>query len=401
MRTRFALVFGLGLLSPTPAQATPPATTAAELMPLQVGARWVYDVTRTSLPPTKPVRSTVVDEGRCVLPDGEEVHQLRVETAGENAPRFEAWSLGDAGIRRFLALDDRVRGAIDFASAPLRWLDWPARKGDSWRWQGKHDVAFASDGHGWTHQATVVGTEEAITVPAGSFRAVHVRVESAHENVRQLLRELWFAPGVGLVRERHEDAEHDVERVLVAFAKPTDDREARVQRHLEEELANPKTPAWNNTPFVQWLEAGPEALWLPGAIAVVHTDTGSRLYYVGEKVLGFAVNQRELLAASLRDAFGTETARLPNHVPIDALALLLARAEAARLGFERVREAPVTLKPQYAPHPASHRRAAVEVIGGARDGTDRRVALWIDLRRQSDVQFATDYVPPPAARQPR
>src|SRR5262245_66401252 len=105
MRTRFALVFGLGLLSPTRAQATPPPPTAAELMPLQVGARWVYDVTFASLTPAKPVRSTVVDEGRCVLPEGQEVHQLRVETAGENAPRFEAWSLGDAGIGRLLARD--------------------------------------------------------------------------------------------------------------------------------------------------------------------------------------------------------------------------------------------------------------------------------------------------------
>jgi hypothetical protein len=228
-----------------------------------------------------------------------------------------------------------------------------------------------------------------------------VHVASAHEDVKQLTRELWFAPDVGLVRERHQDAEHFVERVLVSFTKPTEDREARVQRHLEKELANPKTPAWNNTPYVLWLEAGPEALWLPGAIAVVHTESGSRLYYVGDAVHGFAVNERELLAASLRDAFGTKTARLPNHVPVEDLALLLARAEAARLGFERVRKVPVTLKPDHPLPRDSHRRAAVEVIGGARDGTDRRVAVWIALRRDSDVQFATDFVPPPAARQPR
>lgn len=385
-----ALALPIAALAPARAQSW----TARELLPLQVGAQWTYDVRVDGLRRGTPARSTVVDENRCLLADGREVHQLRVATAGEPA-RFEAWAADEVGIARLLPRDALTRGAIDFDAAPLRWLAGPVRKGNTWQWQGGNDLA-AADGRGWQHIATIVATDERIAVPAGSFAAVHVRVESSHEGTIQLTRELWFAPQVGLVREHHRDAELDLERALVSFAPGPDDRERRLREHLDRELANPRTPAWNNSPFVQWLDGGPELLLLQGSIAVVRTDAGAALYHVGpDTVRRFEAADNGTLGAVVRAEFGTETALPPVHVPAASLALLLARAEASRLGFARIEPVPVTLAPRRELPRDAHRTAAVEVKGGALDGTERRVAAWVALRRQSLVQVATDATPAP------
>jgi hypothetical protein len=266
------------------------------------------------------------------------------------------------------------------------------RAGATWKWQGGHDVAIAADGRTWTHDAEIVATNEKVTVPAGTFAAVHVRVASADGGMARLTRDLWFAPGVGLVREQHRDAEQTIERELVAFAPGHDDREARLREHLDRELADPKTAAWNNRPFVQWLEDGAELLLLQGAVAVVRTDAGASLYHVCPKTVHrFRADDGATLAAVMRAEFETQTALPPASVPTTGLALLLARAEASRLGFARIREVPVTLAPPRSLPRDGLRTAAVEVSGGALDGTERRVAVWLSLRRQSNVQISTDY----------
>lgn len=388
-----ARIVAVAFAATTLAQAPTPA--AHDLMPLQVGSEWVYDATVTSLARSKPVRSTVTAEAKCVLADGREVHQLRVETADEKSPHFEAWSVGDDGITRFLAVDARRRGAIAFDATPLAWLRLPGKAGSQWQWQGKHDIAVAFPERGWTHVAEIVAGEELVAVPAGSFRAVHVRVVSSHDGQAQLHRDLWFAPNVGIVREQHRDAEMSFQRELVAFRTAKQDREARLRQEIDKDLMNPATPAWNNTPFVQWIEDGPEALLLPGALAVVRTDVGAKLWFVGaDSVHALQANQATTLAPVMREAFGT--AMPPVDAPIESLARLLARAEAARLGFARIREVPVTLAPPRAPSNRSHRRAAVEVQGGALDGTTRRVAVWVAVSQSSDVQVATDLDPPKA-----
>jgi hypothetical protein len=61
----------------------------------------------------------------------------------------------------------------------------------------------------------------------------------------------------------------------------------------------------------------------------------------------------------------------------------------------------VSLTPRRPVPRDSHRHTAVEVIGGAPDGTLRRVAVWLTIRRSTDLQVATDVVDPDAAGRSR
>jgi hypothetical protein len=169
-----------------PAQQPAAGAEPTAWLPLQPGARWVYAVERAENQGWVDAgTSTVTAEIGGTLADGRRVHQLRVEATGERAPRFEQWSVEADGVRRFSSRDPFVRGAIDAGAAPMQWLSLPAAPSTSWQWQGPHDLVADPEGLSWSHEAAIVAPDARIGVPAGGYRATHVRVASKRNGTVQ------------------------------------------------------------------------------------------------------------------------------------------------------------------------------------------------------------------------
>jgi hypothetical protein len=96
---------------------------------------------------------------------------------------------------------------------PVSLLRLPAKAGDRW------DVGFATKSRRVKGTATVKGGEE-VEVPAGKFKAV--RVDRAVDG-NELTFALWYAPGVGVVKEEfwRAGSRRDV-RVLVSITAGKD-----------------------------------------------------------------------------------------------------------------------------------------------------------------------------------
>lgn len=353
------------------ANVAPPTVVPPNLAPLCTGAVWTYAVTEHDGTTVRRSLQTVTDEGPYSLPGGGTVHRLRLETSRPAAVTFTCWSTDAFGVHEHVLGDAGRRGTIDVAAAPALLLSVPLDAGATWRCGA--------------HTATLVDAAAEVLVPAGRFTTAHVRIDGPAP------RELWFADGVGLVRERRVDGERREVRELTAFAPGADTRRERLLAHLDELLGKGHVPAFNNTPWIGWIDRAPEAMVLPGHVAVVKTETWSRCWYVdAHGCHAFEPREADRIALAARAAFGTDTALPPADVPAEALALLLARTWAERLhlaNVTRAAEVTLTARPLLGDSP---RRAAVQVAGGAPDGTERRVAVWLSLDRSSDVQVATD-----------
>jgi hypothetical protein len=379
------------------ALVVPLAAQAEPLLPQRADAHWSWRQTRHSPDGAPPVTTTVValDEGGGTMPDGERVHQWQLTTDGA-APWFACWSLRADGLYRHPMQNTSVRGTIARDRPSARLVALPLGTADTWTWRGP-DVTddAAGDLAELEHHATLVATEAKITVGAGTFRAVHVRIDSERGGTAVGTHSLWFAPGVGLVREERHRGEERTVRELQTFKLPRTTPRDRLVAHLERELGrNPKFPVFHATPWIVWVDDLPEALLLPGRIAVAKAETWSKCFYVDEKaVIEFEPREADKVALAARAAFGTKTAAPPATLPLRSLALLLARTHAERCNLGRVRETAPTLQSERKPGVKGD-TVNVEVIGGAPDGTDRRVAIWLTLARFSDVRIVTDAVVP-------
>ncbi len=373
--------------------AQAPQAAAVANLPLQHGTRWTYQETPPALsdkPDRKPNVVVVAAEGTAWLPDGTQVTQLRTEREG-SSPTF-AWLAVQAGALRQLHPRDRTqRAAFDAAIPRMVWLPANLQPGARWEWTGAHDLLTDTGGATFRHEATCTTLVAETNPPAGRFLTTHVRVVSKLDGKQVATRELWFAAEVGIVRERHQDGTREWTRELQRF-EPAPDDVPRLRAYVEAGLLRSE-PAWTNPPAVRWHEGGAESLLVPGRIAVTEGERGSRLYYVAagkDGIASFGVMRGDNAIAASRLAFGSDTAVPPESVPVRDIAVLLARTEADRRGMLRVHEVPLTLTPNRPQATDSHRRAAVQVQGGARDGTTRNVAVFLTLRRFTELQIATD-----------
>lgn len=384
---------GAAVLPAIPAQAPrSPAVLAAQL-PLQHGTRWTYTETAPAIAgkPPQERQLVVVAEGTAVLGDGTRVTQLRTERDGK-APTFAWVAIADGALRQLLPRDPTRRAAFDATAPGMVWLPANPRQGETWQWTGGHDLLTDTDGRAFTHTATCKSIAAVVATPRGTSTGTRVHVVSQLDGRNAAERELWFAPDVGLVREHHRDGTRSWERELVRY-EPAPDDAARLREHVVAELAHRSLPAWNNPPALRWHEGGPESLLVPGRIAVTEGERGSQLYYVDggpDGIARFGIDGGDHAIGASRLAFGSDSAVPPESMPVRDLALLLARAEADRRGMLRVHEVPLTLAPKRPPSTDSHRRAAVQVQGGARDGTTQNVAVFLTIRRFCDLQIATD-----------
>jgi hypothetical protein len=170
---------GLGATSAVLAQAPAALPPANEYYPIQVGNEWTYNFSMGETKEESVYRIASVD-----TVDGVEMYLLE-STIGGNVVATESLSVDDKGVHR-------CRNSNVPITPPVTILRNPVRAGDQWTTEAEADgVAFTVD--------TEISEEE-VTVPAGTFKAVKSVLKTSVEGT-DIESEYWFAPRVGMVRQ--------------------------------------------------------------------------------------------------------------------------------------------------------------------------------------------------------
>jgi len=322
-------------------EPAPPPNSGAHFLPLAEGTTWTWHVTRDDGDRRTERDETSVVWGEVPARDGTTVAQLRT-TRGEHVS-WSYWAARDDGVHVYRnAYLGRLRGA---GRDRERLLPAPVGATSKWEWDEQRTVQTMGGGkppdpeslrvH---HQAELLAMTAPVTVPAGSYRAVHVRIVSTGASIDgELRRDVYFARGTGIVKEEHTGTDVHQVRELTAFtlgtAQPLD--------------AEPLLRAWRTgrpelaVAEVEWLSAAEAECYVRGRFAILRLpDRASCVLVDAGGVTEFAVDDAALWTRLLR-AFladqnpaedGAAPARTGNDLPMTTLMFLAARLHGAVLG---------------------------------------------------------------------
>ncbi|MEX2244717.1 MAG: hypothetical protein WD716_12845 [Fimbriimonadaceae bacterium] len=153
-----------------------------------------------------------------------QTHALEVKA--EYSGGYEGYLYFGQNEEGFLSyFNSEMRGpGVDRQSAPILLAKMPFTKGLAWTWsepfrgQTSGEVTQRDLDRMTTHKtANIVSENEKVTVPAGTYRTVHIRVHAESEASGARTEDHWFAFGVGLVKSSYTTDGRATERVLMAF----------------------------------------------------------------------------------------------------------------------------------------------------------------------------------------
>lgn len=242
---------------------------AEAYMPCAEGTNWRWRRTTTIGDHAANAGVAIVNRGvfgTYRRADGSRWH-LIATSAGSPQPAFEHWNTEGPGL--LVEASETADGA---RSSPACWLAAPVGAVSQWQWTEERQKATIE------HRASIVGFEEVVTVPAGTFRSVHVQIVAIGGDEVET-HDLWFARGTGLVRSTRKVGEQSEETVLLAMIRGRDqtgDRLATLQV-----LAPPDWlwgPKGNAT--VKWLDQDPGSVAFGGRFAIVDNSAARRIAFV-------------------------------------------------------------------------------------------------------------------------
>ena len=181
-----------------------------DYFPTTPGYEWVYDISRTVLRSSEPLRQKSI------------VRNLRAENVG--AQRYYPKIYASGEKRYFTRTGDGVAYRRSGAQPPALILSYPPEPGANWRalsqlylfelpekpGQDRDRIRRDQTKPALTLEYTITGTDDVVEVPAGRFaRCVRVEAQGFLDlparrgpGIRSIKVEQtqWFAPGVGLVK---------------------------------------------------------------------------------------------------------------------------------------------------------------------------------------------------------
>ncbi len=284
--------------------------------PLLRDTCWTYDVTSTAQDGTtkKSMQQELV-WGPVPLRDGggtcQQVLQRRPMNDRDHIRAFYRQNTDDGHYVLGNGLLGGVRGRPRQGDWDMRLLAAPIGAVNQWQWErevpvqtsGASDRVARRPTNVIRHQARIVDPQVTVRVPLGTYECLHVRIESRMRRFGDSQQDLWFAPGIGIVRDLQSGDGRSIERVLVAFRpgrpEPADPR-ALIVRHIEETLN--ETDEYD---IVRPL-ADDLACHLRGHFALVRVgaETDLRMLYVDDEVVPFLIDDAAFWTARLREAGG-------------------------------------------------------------------------------------------------
>ncbi|MBP8301130.1 MAG: hypothetical protein KA020_12250 [Planctomycetes bacterium] len=258
--------------------------SGAAYLPLTQGSSWTWRLTRHNDADqgngSQSVREEVAFDFGEVKSDAGPCHQLLMTSSDHASVNTAYWSADATGIYEF---DHRYMQGIR-GPGRTRTRLVPAPLGVETRWMWNYQLSYQTMGkveRDPEHDKVscvgeLLAMAEDVTVPAGVFKAAHIRITSSCAWWQQpQVRDLWFARNVGLVKETHTDQYGSQLRELLNHvvgnppAKRDDD--AAVSQHLRED---PR--ARNQQPTVTWLPLEDADCYLHGRFAVVTFAAGTK-----------------------------------------------------------------------------------------------------------------------------
>jgi hypothetical protein len=317
------VVLAVRAFGPDPRGADPAAPAATpqdrdlRLLPLDPGAEWTYRVRRDGAEREVTMRvlsrlpAPVVCAGAPAT-----AHDLVVHDGDSSG--FTTFAANEHGLFRLGTARTETPMWLDPDAIPTELLPLPAgvetrwsTKASEWRRNqiaGRGGGGAAAGAGGWRSkrielevQGELVAPSVEVEVPAGKYRAAHVRLTMGTGDDR-MVEELWLAAGTGIVRRTiaFGGAEAEVDeltRFVPGRAEP--DPKATLAAFLRRDAALTELGPVKD---VAWMDAGPKSPHLRSALAVV-TFAERRLAFrvFGGKVTAFETADSDQWGTLVRD----------------------------------------------------------------------------------------------------
>ena len=209
-----ALCVGLTLgLCFTVSGAQETAKGAADYWPFKAGNTWTLltKIQDKNDPQTKTM-SQVITVSKATTKDGKTEAVLEYKAEGKTT-QTETYQ---ADAKSLMRIASGVGGGAKI-SPPFPVVLFPLTDGKKWDWKGTIKIN-GQDIAGSSHH-TIRGPET-LKTDAGTFQAMHVHVDltvTAQGQSQKLVNDYWFAPKVGLVKQKVTLGNQDVEGLVTSY----------------------------------------------------------------------------------------------------------------------------------------------------------------------------------------
>jgi hypothetical protein len=179
------------------AQAPSDKQNAPSYYPLKPGTKWTYEVDAGTGEKARMTNQIAKNE----MIDGKSM--ARFETVfNSSVQQVEHLSSTPEGVFRC-----RINGTE--VSPPVCVLKYPVKAGESWK-------ADAKLGDQVLKMKFVAGKLKEVTTSAGTYKAVSVETET-NDNGTNIKSKCWFAPDVGVVKQKLEIGDSSITLDLIKF----------------------------------------------------------------------------------------------------------------------------------------------------------------------------------------
>jgi hypothetical protein len=189
----------------THAQRAP--KSAADYWPFREGNTWTMDTTVGEKKLTQ-----IITVAKVTKTGGRTRAEVDYKTDGRSI-QIEIYEVDASSIRRVAAGPN----ASAKLTPPLPVVQFPMTAGKKWSWKG--EVATGGAPLKGTAQLTASGMET-VKTGAGTFSAMRVHLElelAAGPQTIKVPNDYWFAPGIGLVRQKATVGQQTIEGVLTSY----------------------------------------------------------------------------------------------------------------------------------------------------------------------------------------
>jgi hypothetical protein len=255
-----------------PAQQKAKRHDAAAWVPTEEGSNWTYRRVTTDLAVQGTPGEARIGRGLFGTyrrADGSRWHLVAVHDGGTSAG-WEHWNTEGPGL--LVQTTPTPLASGDAATQCV--LAGPVGAVNRWEWEVEERSVTV------VHRATLVAFDEAVSVPAGPFRAVHVRVEEfGDEREPGATEDSWFARDVGLVRLERSTKKTRELTELLAFARGRDQTQERLAT-----LQMLAPPAWlwtkHGAATIRWLDQDAGSVAFGGRFAVIGDGAALQVAFV-------------------------------------------------------------------------------------------------------------------------
>lgn len=175
-------------------------STPDQLIPVNDGTTWRYNMIQEAGPGARLAEEGQNEAGTLRAPVIYRIHGQR-EIDGRKLLEFEMHRAGritatdlmtvdEHGVQCWARLDET--GQLTKLDPPLPIVAAPVAVGTTWDFDGEPDGTK-------THQHYEIVGQADVTIPAGTFRAFHIRGEQTLPGPMTIDR--WFVPGLGIVKD--------------------------------------------------------------------------------------------------------------------------------------------------------------------------------------------------------